>query len=387
MHKKNIVGILIFSLVFYFAWTSLFARGEEKQVGGPVAKNVRTVVATMSDFHSTATFSGFVAGVKQADASPKSGGYVTKMLKEEGDTAQKGETIAVLDGSELLAMEKSAMLSVDAINKTLESTGDFYNQKVDEAEAMLKKTKESHSNGEATKKDVKIGEESVSSAKKMRDLQNAGAKASVAAAQGGALVARMAAKNSTIVAPFSGVITKKYSSVGSFAGPGTPLYAISSPEELEVSLSVPRAISEKLSKGDAVIVNSEGQAGLTIPGYIFSISQGAESATQKSNLRIRFADFKENKMLFLGQYASVVVSSGNMRKAILVPEKSILFEYDDTFLYVVKNDGVVAKKKVTLGESSGELREVLSEISEGEKVITEGQYQLRDGDVVKEKEL
>ncbi|MFZ2188729.1 MAG: efflux RND transporter periplasmic adaptor subunit [Candidatus Moraniibacteriota bacterium] len=387
MNKKNIVVVLVFSLVVYFVWTSLSARGEEKKVGGSATKNVRMIDAVVSDFRSTEVFSGFVTGVKQTDVSPKVGGYVTKMLKEEGEAVQSGEILAVLDGSELMAMEKSAMLSVNAINKTLEETSNFYDQKVDEAKTMLKKTKESYSDGDATKKDVKIGEEAVSSAKKMRDLQNAGAKANVAAAQGGELVAHMAAKNSTIVAPFSGVITKKYASVGSFAAPGTPLYAISSPADLEISLSVPGAISEKLSKGDAVIVNAEGQTGLTIPGYVFSASHGTGSATQKSNLKIRFADSKESELLSLGQYVSVVVSSGNMRKAMLIPEKSILFEYDDTFLYVAKNDGVVAKKKITLGESSGEQREVLSGISEGERVVIEGQYQLREGDAIEEKEL
>jgi RND family efflux transporter MFP subunit len=253
---------------------------------------------------------------------------------------------------------------------------------VDEAEAMLKKTKESYSNGDATKKDVKVGEEAVKSAKQMRDLQKSGAEANMAAAQGGALVAHIAAKNATVTAPFAGIITRKYSSVGSFAAPGTPLYAISSPADMEISISVPGSISEILSKDIAVSVYPEGQLSQAIQGYIFSVSQAVGVSTQKSIVRIRFSDAQMTLALTLGQYVGVSVPSEKKRTAVMIPEAAILREYDDTFVFSLGEGGIVKRKKITIGESSGESRELLSGVEPGEKIVIEGQYYLRDGESV-----
>lgn len=367
---------------FYLIRGAFFAKGEETSETSNSIKNVKTIVATESDFQPTRDFSGFVSGAKQADVSPKAGGYVTKLLKEEGDVVRAGEVLAVLDGSELAAMDQSALMTLDAIKKTVRDTKDFYDQKVDEAEASLKKTKESYSNSDVTKKDVKIAEEGLDSAKKMRDLQNSGAKANEAAAQGGELVAHIAAKNATITAPFSGVITRKYFSVGSFAAPGTPLYAIASPTELEVSVSVPSSVAGNSSKNISVSVYPEGQKNLSLSGYVFSTAQSVGTATQKSIMRIRFSAAENIRALSLGQYATVAVPVGSSRAVILIPEEAILREYDDTFVFSLKADGTVTKNKITLGDSFGELREVLSGITAGEKIIIEGQYFLLDGDVV-----
>jgi RND family efflux transporter MFP subunit len=385
MKKKYLIGALFIFAIFYLIHGAFFANGEEKSKTGGSVKNVKTMIVAESDFHPTQDFSGFVSGAKQADISPKAGGYVTKLLKEEGDTIRVGEVLAVLDGSELAAMNESALMSLYAIQKTVKGTKDFYAQKVDEAEAVLKKTKESYSNGDVTKKDVKIAQEGVDSAKKMRDLQNYGAAANEAVAQGGGLVTRIAAKNATVTAPFSGVITRKYSSVGSFAAPGTPLYAIASSAELEVSVSIPGSLAGNISKDNLVSVYPEGQKNLSVSGYVFSVAQSVGMATQKSIVRIRFSAAEKSRALSLGQYARVAVPEGNPHSAILIPEQAILREYDDTFVFSLNADGTVGKNKITLGESFGELREVLSGITAGEKIVSEGQYSLRDGDVVVEK--
>ena len=385
MKKKYFSLVLFIFASLYFSQVTFFAKGEEKAIGNSSAKNVKTITATVSDFQMTKDFSGFVSGVRQADVSPKAGGYVIKLLKEEGDTVQIGEAIAILDGSELSAMDQSALMSLNAIQKTLKDTKDFYDQKVDEAQAALEKTKSEHSSGNASSQDVKLAKEAVESAKRMRDLENAGSQANMAAAQGGELVAHIAAKNAIVTAPFSGTIIKKYASVGLFIAPGTPLYAIASPDNVEIAISLPGSISENLSKGESVLVGPGGQPGKAVSGYVFSVAQAVGASTQQSVARIRFADGESDQALFIGQYVSVTVPVANQRAVILIPEKAILREYDNIFVFVLKNNGMVQKTKITIGESSGDLREVLSGITAGERIVSEGQYALQDGDVVVEK--
>ncbi len=385
MHKKYFAVFLFVSFAIYFVWTAFFARGAERVNSSLPVKRVQTVSAMTTDFHSVGNFSGFVSGARQADISPKVGGYVTKLLKVEGDSVQAGETIAIIDGSELRAMDQSALMSLDAIQKTLGETKDFYDQKVNEAQAMLKKTKENYSNGSATEKDIKVSEEALSSAKKMRDLQNSEANANLAVAQGGALVAHIATKNATIIAPFSGIITKKYTTIGSFVAPGTPLYEISSPDDLEIDISIPGSIGENISKGEKVLVSPDGKVESIVSGYVFSVAGAIEATTQKAIARVRFSGAENEKALFLGQYVNVAIPGGNEKAVILIPEKAILREYDDIFVFVLGNNGIVRKNKITIGDPSGELREVLSGVAVGDKIVVDGQYSLRDGDFVVEK--
>ena len=212
--------------------------GQDTSVS-PTVTPVQVEAVRAVAFRSERTVSGFVQGVRQADVAPKTGGYVVKLLKEEGDAVRAGETIAVLDGSELSAMNKSAQLSLDAAGTILRETKDLYRQTVNQAEASRKKAEDSYASGDITSRDLDIAKEAVKSAKRTRDAQDAVAAAGKTAAEGGTLVAGAAAANATVTAPFSGIITRRYTSLGSFVAPGTPIYAVASQDALEISVSIP----------------------------------------------------------------------------------------------------------------------------------------------------
>jgi len=341
---------------------------------------VRVETAIVSSFHPKQSTSGFVSGVRQADVAPKVGGYVVELLKEEGDSVRAGESIAVLDGSELSAMNQSAQLSLNAASKSLRETTDFYDQKVDEAQASLEKTKSEYASGSVSSYDLDIAKEALKSAKRMRDAQNAAASAGKAAAQGGALVASASVADVTVTAPFAGVITRRYVSLGSFVAPGTPIYAVSSTDTLEVSVPIAGGIVKDIRKGDEVSVFAEG-ADTPVTGRIFSVAQAVGTTTQTSIARIRFADPAVSALLSPGQYVTVSIPVGLSHESIMIPENAIVHEYDDTFVFTFV-DGHATKTKVVIGDETDGRREIRSGLSAGTVVITEGSYGLRDGSVV-----
>lgn len=344
------------------------------------AAPVRVETVASRAFRPGRTVSGFVAGIRQADVSPKIGGYAVKLLKEEGDVVRAGEPIAVLDGSELAAMNRSAELSLDAADKTLRETKNFYDQKVDEAQAALDKTEHEYASGNVSADDLDIAKEAVKSAKRMRDAQNAVAAAGKAAAEGGTLVAKASLADATITAPFAGVITRRYVSLGAFVAPGMPVYAVSSTDSLEVSVPVPGGLVKDIRKGDTVTVVPEGSE-TPISGQVFAIAQAVGTSTQSSIARIRFADATASAVLRPGQYATVSIPVGPAREAILVPESAIVHEYDDTSVFTVR-DGVASKTKVAVGEGVDGAYEIPTGLSAGEAVVIEGAYGLHDGDRV-----
>lgn len=341
---------------------------------------VRVEMAVAGSFRARQSASGFVSGVRQTDVAPKVGGYIVKLLKEEGDSVRAGEPIAILDGSELSAMNQSAQLSLDAASKSLRETNDFYEQTVDQAEASLRKAEDSYDTGDITSRDLDIAKEALKSAKRMRDAQNAVATAGKAAAEGGALIAGTSAANATVVAPFSGIVTRRYVSLGSFVAPGTPMYTVSSTDMLEVSVPIAGGIMKDIRKGDEVSVHAQGMD-TSVSGRIFSVAQAVGTTTQTSIARIRFADSTVSSLLSPGQYVTVSIPVGPARDAILIPENAIVHEYDDTFVFTIRN-GVATKTKVSVGEEADGRYEISSGLSVGEEVVIEGSYGLRDGESV-----
>jgi len=362
-------------LLSFIAIRSIRA-GQETAVTTP-ATPVRVETVHTAAFRPERTVSGFVQGVRQADVAPKTGGYAVKLLKEEGDAVRAGETIAILDGNELSAISKSAQLSLDAAGKTLRETENLYDQTVKQAEASLRKAEESYDSGDITSRDLDIAKEAVKTAKRMRDAQDAAAAAGKAAAEGGALVAGTSAANATVTAPFAGIVTRRYVSAGSFVAPGMPIYAVASPDSPEVSVSIPGDLARGLRKGDAVTVFPKG-SDESVSGKIFSIAQAVGTATQSSIARIRF---EKSPALLLGQYATVSIPVGPSRDALLVPETAVVHEYDDTFVFTV-SDGRATKTEVTLGDTKDGRQEILSGLSSGAVIVTEGAYALREGTAV-----
>lgn len=381
MKRMPFVSLFLVFVAIVAGIMAMRSTKAEPKSASVAATPVRIETVVSGSFRPERTVSGFVQGIRQTDVAPKIGGYAVKLLKEEGDAVRAGEPIAVLDGSELAAMNRSARLSLDAADKSLRETKDFYDQKVDEAQAALDKTAHEYASGNVSEDDLDIAKEALKSAKRMRDAQDTAAAAGKAAAEGGALVAGASVANATVTAPFAGIITRRYISLGSFVAPGMPMYSVSSTDSLEISVPLPGDAAGDVRKGDAVAVFPKG-SDASISGRIYSMARAVGASTQSSIARIRFSDAAGSDVLLPGQYATVSIPVGPAREAILVPENAIVHEYDDTFVFTVM-DGVATKTKVSVGDGADGRYEISSGLSVGEVIVIEGSYGLRDGESVK----
>lgn len=382
MKKRHffVAGIFLFAAAAYAV--SGMAGDTESAEQPAEKKPVRTVVLSPAPFQLTEEFSGFVRGIRQADVAPKASGYIIRLLKEEGESVRAGEALAEIDGAELSAAKESALRSLQSIGKTLDETEKYYDQKVDEAKAALENAKDDYESGDASASDVDVAEESLKSAKKFRDAQLASLKTEKAGIEGLLIVSDAHLKNTIVRAPFSGVITQKKASPGSFAAPGVPIYAIASPEALEAAVSLPGTVARGVAAGTSVRIFSENVSD-TLEGTVFSIAQAVGEATQQSVARIRFASADAARALRLGDHVRVAFPSEALRTALLVPEESIMRIYDDAFVSVVEN-GRVKRYPVSLGAEQDGQREALSGLEAGAHIIVDGQYAAEDNQEAEE---
>jgi multidrug efflux pump subunit AcrA (membrane-fusion protein) len=70
----------------------------------------------------------------------------------------------------------------------------------------------------------------------------------------------------------------------------------------------------------------------------------------------------------------------------VAPDKAVIKQAgtDERFVYVINDDNTVSHRTVTLGQRLSNAYEILSGLSDGEKVVTAGTSRLINGSAVRE---
>ncbi|MDP1833542.1 MAG: efflux RND transporter periplasmic adaptor subunit [Candidatus Moranbacteria bacterium] len=341
-------------------------------------RKVVTTPITLVEFSPQSPYCGFAVGAQRAEIVPEINGTIQKLFKNEGDTVRTGETIAIIDDSTIDAQASGlAQVSSDS-QKTYDDTKKLYAQKVDEAKAALKKSKVSYDDGDATREDVKLAEEAVNSAKRARDLQISAAHIQVSSAESQRSVADSYAQKRIIRAPFSGTITRRHTTTGSFVAAGTPIYSLSAPGAIEIEFNIPQRIITNLAANQKIDLIKENSA--ITSGFVYAKNPFSNSADSNGIVRLRTKNPLENPVL-IGDYICAKFPLENPKEALAVPENSILHEFGDSFIFVAQ-DSIARKKNVTTGATAEGRTEILSGLQPGEIVITQGLNEIDDNDLI-----
>ena len=88
-----------------------------------------------------------------------------------------------------------------------------------------------------------------------------------------------------------------------------------------------------------------------------------------------------------GEFVRVEVVFPDVRDAVLVPQRAVVDQQGGTYLLVVKAEGIVESRSVTLGASHDGMQQITSGLAAGERVIVDGVQKARPGQKVVAKEV
>jgi RND family efflux transporter MFP subunit len=166
-------------------------------------------------------------------------------------------------------------------------------------------------------------------------------------------------------APFSGVVTARMADPGTMASPGIPLLQIDQSGALQLQTTVDESAISALHKGMKVQVEIDSVGLTALTGTIAEINAAADSASHNFLVKI---DLPTSSLLRAGMYGTAEFPNG-LRQAILIPRSSVVSRGSLSCVYVLDSRGIAQLRSVTLGASHGNLVEVLSGISAGEKLV------------------
>tara|TARA_Y100000310_G_scaffold95022_1_gene92875 strand:+ start:5076 stop:5861 length:786 start_codon:yes stop_codon:yes gene_type:complete len=177
-----------------------------------------------------------------------------------------------------------------------------------------------------------------------------------------------------IRAPFSGLLGNREISVGSLVQPGNTITSLDDISVIKVDFSVSENHLASVAKGQTITASSVAYPGESFSGKITNIDTRLDPISR--SIRVRATLDNQDKRLRPGMLLTVVVEK-RVLNTLVLPEKALVPVQDKQFVYVVKDD-VAHQTEVEIGERRPGLVQIVSGLSAGDEVITEGTLRVRD---------
>ena len=187
-------------------------------------------------------------------------------------------------------------------------------------------------------------------------------------------IARAQLSDLQISAPFAGVLGVRSVSKGALVRPADVITTLDDISVIKVDFSIAENHLASLAVGQTISATTTAYPNESFSGTISHIDTRLDPISRAIKVRANIDN--SDKRLRPGMLMTIVVEKRGLNTLVL-PEKTLVPVQDKQFVYVVEND-IAIQKEVAIGERRPGKVQILSGISEGDVVITEGTLRVRD---------
>lgn len=185
-------------------------------------------------------------------------------------------------------------------------------------------------------------------------------------------------KGQKIESPSSGFVKSCLVKEGDFVQAGQPLFIIARDKYLYLKAEIPGKYYNQLNKitgANFRMPYSENIYDIAdLKGEI--VSRGKSSGNDSFYIPVTFR-FSNSGDIVSGSYAEVFLKTNETKEQIVLPLTAITEEQGTYFVYKQIDPTCYKKAEVQLGISDGKNIEILSGVTDGEKVVVKGAYQVK----------
>ncbi len=362
-HPKWIAAIAIIVVLFVViaVWPKK-TQMSDNQGSKPV--KVMAVTLGTAKLEETIPVTGTFKPLTSIEVVPEIAGQLQRLrlsdntLLDVGVAVNKGEVIAVIDHDIYLAQLAECEAALEASKVTLADAEREKNR-------MLALYKSGYSTEQVKDKAVTAAEL---------------AAAQVKQAEAALARIKVTLDKATIEAPVTGVVSKKYVDEGNMVGSSTPLLRIVQIETLKVLGGVSERYLPQLTPGKTPVrIKTDAYPEDEFEGAVFKTGVEVDAFTRTCEVEIRVPN--PDKKLKPGMFARMTIVASQRENVVVVPDSALIKEGNEVYVCVV-NGGNAHRRMVKLGLSQGQFYEVADGVSAGDMVVTHGQAQLKDGQIV-----
>ena len=345
-NKRNIiVAAILITIIIVVGWRILTL-----QPGGDAKKATISLVKVETPVHETVrymlTFSGDIQPMQQASIYSRVNGNLERVYAGIGDAVGRGQTLALIDTTELSQQARQAKAT-------------WYN-----ATLALGRNKEL------------AGQNLIA----RQDLDNADAAEQIARANNEAAQTRLG--YAKIIAPFGGYITKRFFDEGSnITSNNSTLFILMALEHMKATINVLESDIPRITLGTTVAVSVDAYPERSFEGRVSRVSQAVDLNTRTMATEVDIPNLRHE--LKPGMFATVTLVVEEHAHAITVPTYALLKDDKGQFVFVAGDSNRAVRKPVKTGLEQNSRMEIVYGLSGTEKVITTGQQFVRDGGMIK----
>ncbi len=192
--------------------------------------------------------------------------------------------------------------------------------------------------------------------------------------------ARRGLSDSTIVAPFSGMVGERRVSIGAIVSRGMPLTELVRLDPLEVEFHVPERYFSQLTLGLEVDVETVAHPNETFSATVSFVAPTLDLTTR--TILVKATIPNSEGRLRPGMFGQALLSVRNAENALLIPEAAVITSVDGSTVAVLDDEDRVSFRPVTLGSRVPGRVEIVDGLEAGERVIVEGHQKVGPGSKV-----
>lgn len=284
-------------------------------------------------------------------------GLIRDVRHYEGGVVEKGTILAEIDSPELgEAQAQVTMLGA-------------------QAETARRDAARERSLVERNLSTIREAEEAATEEESYRSMLHA-ATQKVKALAGGNADARALGVH-YLIAPLTGTIVERHVTKGELVDGDHVAFLIADLTHLWVELDVFERSLAAIRVGDQVVVRALARAGHPIQGRVAQVGAVIDPATRSAAVRIEVDNTEGHLRPGQAVDAKIQAAHADQVKSTLVPSAAVTFVDGNPTVFVLDGDLAVRPTQVTLGDTNGDLKQVLSGVQVGDRVVVRGVFELK----------
>ena len=176
-------------------------------------------------------------------------------------------------------------------------------------------------------------------------------------------------------APISGTVVNVNKATGEQVAPGEAILEIVALDTVWVEAPVFERDLGKLAKQGHAVFSTAAYPDKEFRGRLINIGKVIDEQSRAATVIFEVPNRSEE--LSIGMQANVRLDSGSQAQVLLIPKEAVLDNEGKKIVYVLISGEEFERRDVVLGDEYGDKVAILSGVEEGERVVTQGAYQLK----------
>ncbi|WP_158265186.1 efflux RND transporter periplasmic adaptor subunit [Blastopirellula marina] len=397
-----------------FALSFALGCGSGKAPEADVVRPVKTIIVGEGESIRQRTFPGTVEASRRVELAFRVPGLLVELPVKEGDKVAKGDLIARLRQDEFEARLTTLMGELDKARAALRAlrTGERPEEirrreaEVRAASLRLANTRSEYERGvnlaqrsaisqqelerlrtvnQVAQEEYAAARESLEKGAMGREEDIEAMEAQVRGLEGRVVEAQIQLADSTLLAPYDGVIAQRFVDKDQNISAGDRVVQFQDAEEIDIAVDVPENVMVvDIQRADIVQMTATLSAapGVAFPVRMREIAQVADPVTQTFNVRVAM-ESPEDLRVLPGMTASVNVLYRRARvleERVMIPVEAVAqTSAGEQVAWVLGDEATVSPRTVKVGAAAGGRIEIVDGLAPGDRIVVAGVRFLRDG--------